>query len=182
MIRLNREPRSFWNRREPKPLPPLDPTPLDLSGEDAADNVVQWANTYIYNAVTPRDKLSGFMTLAEVAVSNPALCRLLGNDEGNLYEIITQIDAPITPQAVSVIDQLHAVARKFWVKYSDKGETQEDLERVKRKLRERVSGFKRDPNDTSADRSALEAVVVGDASLVLMRIDIQESDFDDHNS
>jgi len=168
--------------REPKPLPPLDPTPLELSGLDSADNVVQWANTYIYNAVTPSAKLSGFMTLAEVTVSDPALCRLLGNDEGNLYEIVTRIDAPITPQAVSTIDQLHAVARKFWIKYSGKGETKEDLERVKGKLRERVAGFKRDPHDKSSNRSALEAIVVGDAPLVLMRIDIQEGDPDDRDS
>ncbi len=63
-------------------------------------------------------------------------------------------------------------------RYSGKGETMEDVRNVRKKLTEKVSGFKSNPDDTSPDRSAIDAIVVGDAKLVLMRIDLQEIDFD----
>ncbi len=97
--RLDKEP-----RRQSRPLPPLNPTPLELSGIDSAGNVVEWANRYINNTVTPRDKLTGLMDLCDKLIPNTAIARAIGIDEGQMCEMLLVVDPHVSDETLSALD------------------------------------------------------------------------------
>lgn len=168
--------------QEPRRLPPFIPTPLEESGMDLAETNIDWANKFIFNPIDPRRKLSAFTTLCGERLSMPAVCRLLDIDEGGLSQFTMKTDYAISPDALPKIDALHAVAKNFWKRYSGGGNTENDIVKVRKMLNERTFRFKADMNDSSPDRSAVEAIIQGDANLVLMRIEQQLRDFDDTNA
>src|ERR1035437_5672125 len=116
---------------------------------DLAETNIDWANRFIFNPISPKDKLSACTTLCGECLSMPAVYRYLGIDEGELSEFTMKADYAISPDALPKIDALHAVAKNFWKKYSEGGNTDEDIERVKKMLNERTFWFKVDMTDRS---------------------------------
>lgn len=168
--------------REPSRLPAFNPTPLDRSGLDLVDAHVDHANGEGFNteAKDPREKLSTTLDLFGDAMSTPATARALGVDEGQLCEFILNTDHSLPDDAMAMVDVIYAIARNFWLKYGHTGTTsREKIGNVRRQLREETFRFKANEDDSSPNRSALQAIIAGDARLVAMRMERQLRHFDD---
>ncbi|MGA2967846.1 MAG: hypothetical protein ABSD69_01570 [Candidatus Levyibacteriota bacterium] len=121
-------------------------------------------------------RLSGFMNLVgQRALKDATVCKLLGIDEGQLFQLFTT-GFDLSQAQVEVIDGLYAVGAAAM------HESHKNPKDARARLNRRIPDLIKDPNDPSSpERSALEAIVQGDLEQVLSVMDRELGDFDYNN-
>lgn len=124
-----------------------------------------------YIVSLPSTRLAAFMSLCGERLKPPTICRLLGMDEGELYQVFTT-SYSLSQEQQEVIDKLYAVGAAAW--HDSNG----DWRKARARLTKKSHMLIKDPTDSSSpERSILEAVADGDLDQVISVMDYQLGDF-----